>query len=385
MIAELDRDSPILPGELLQFSFTLYRHTGFVMPPIEFLAEQKYAGKTVAAVLRDRYKLSWNQAKRLVEAGHVRVAGFPCNDVATRIKRGNRIWIREGTVEVPQALKGAATAPPKPKAAKTPPKPPAAKPAPKPLEPLPFSPDIIVYADDSVVVVNKPTGLTTQRHAEEIAEFGDRGKAFLPKTLADYLPRLLGSPNARVIPVHRIDRDTSGLVVFARTADAAAHLTRQFRKHTAERRYLALTRGTPKTGRIESVLVRDRGDGRRGSSNSPGDSPEAEDGKRAVTYVKVLESFGEFALVECRLETGRTHQVRIHLGESGNPLCGERVYDRSIHGRPVEDGSRAERPMLHAGRLGFEHPENGEPMSWDVPAPLDFQAVLSNLRSRAGH
>lgn len=349
------------------------------MPPIEFLAEQKYAGKTVAAVLRDRYKLSWNQAKRLVEGGHVRVAGFPCNDVAKRIKRGNRIWIREGTVEVPATLKEA-KAPPKAKSTPPAPKPPTAKPAAKPIEPLPFSPEIVVYSDDSVVVVNKPAGLTTQRHAEEIAEFGDRGKAYLPKTLADFLPRLLGSPNVRVIPVHRIDRDTSGLVVFARTVEAANHLTRQFRKHTADRRYLALTRGVPNAGRIESVLIRDRGDGRRGSA----DSASAGDGKRAVTYVKVLEQFDQFAYVECRLETGRTHQVRIHLGEASTPLCGERVYDRPREGRPVADGSRAERPMLHAARLGFVHPETGEKVSWDVPPPADFQAILARLRTTAG-
>ncbi|MCZ2342410.1 MAG: RluA family pseudouridine synthase [Bacteroidales bacterium] len=350
------------------------------MPPIEFLAEQKYAGKTVAAVLRDRFKLSWNQAKRLVDGGHVRVAGFPCNDVAKRIKRGNRIWVREGTVTVPSTLSEAKPpAKPKAKTAQATPKPPAAKPAAKPIDPLPFSPDIVVYSDDAVVVVNKPAGLTTQRHAEEIAEFGERGQAYLPKTLADFLPRLLGSPSIRVIPVHRIDRDTSGLVVFARTVAAAADLTRQFRKHTADRRYLALTRGIPPVGRIESVLVRDRGDGRRGSA----DSPAAEDGKRAVTYVKVLEPLGAFACVECRLETGRTHQVRIHLGEAGTPLCGERVYDRPINGRPVADTSGANRPMLHAARLGFVHPESGEKLSWDVPAPADFHALLTRLRTTA--
>ena len=232
---------------------------------------------------------------------------------------------------------------------------------------------MIVYADDAVVVVDKPAGLTTHRHAEEVAEFGDRGKAYLPKTLADYMPRLLGSPNARVIPVHRIDRDTSGLVVFARIPAAADHLMTQFRKHTADRRYLALTRGVPANGRIDTQLVRDRGDGRRGTGTTP-------DGKRAMTHVKVLESFGETALVECRLETGRTHQVRIHLGEAGSPLCGERVYDRPINGKPVADPSGADRPMLHAARLGFAHPETGEAMSWEAPPPRDFETLLERMK-----
>src|SRR4029077_11240289 len=104
--------------------------------------------------------------------------------------------------------------------------------------------------------------------------------------------------------------------------------------HTIERRYLALVRGGPMAGRIESVLVRDRGDGRRGSG------PEVDaDGQRAVTHVRIVEEFDRFTLVECRLETGRTHQVRIHLGERGSPLCGERVYDRPPNGMPVPDGS----------------------------------------------
>jgi 23S rRNA pseudouridine1911/1915/1917 synthase len=224
-----------------------------------------------------------------------------------------------------------------------------------------------------VVVVNKPAGLTTMRHAEEADEFGPRGKRFLPKTLADFLPHLLGSPGARVIPVHRLDRDTTGLVVFARTPAAADHLSRQLRKHAVDRRYLALVRGGPADGRIESAFVPDRGDGRRGGGP---------DGKRAVTHVKVLERLGGFALVECRLETGRTHQVRIHLGEAGAPLCGERVYDRPVNGPPAPDGSGAKRPMLHAARLGFVHPETGEPMRWEAPPPADFAGLLDRLKTR---
>jgi 23S rRNA pseudouridine1911/1915/1917 synthase len=180
-----------------------------------------------------------------------------------------------------------------------------------------------------------------------------------------------------VIAVHRIDRDTSGLVVFARTRAAANHLTRQFRGHAVDRRYLALTRGTPPAGRIESVFVRDRGDGRRGSVKEP----DAEGGKRAVTHVRVLEELGRFAAVECRLETGRTHQVRIHLGEAGTPLCGEGVYDRPPDGRPVPDGSGADRPMLHAARLGFRHPESDEAMTWEAKPPADFAAVWARLRA----
>jgi len=351
------------------------------MPPVVFVVDRREAGQTLAAVLKRRFGLSWSQAKRLVERGHVRVGQQVETDVARRLKVGKRVQLAAGTVEARDAEHGARSEKPKPK-----PRTPVSREAQtsergrrRQPTPQPAVAGIdVVYSDDAVVVVNKPAGLTTMRHAEEAAEFG-RGKRFLPKTLADALPGLLGTPNKPVIAVHRIDRDTSGLVVFARTRSAADDLSRQFRKHTVDRRYLALTRGVPKPGRIESVFVRDRGDGRRGSTTDP-----AADGKRAVTHVRVVEELGAFAAVECRLETGRTHQVRIHLGEAGTPLCGERVYDRPPNGRPVADGSGAKRPMLHAARLGFRHPETGEAVAWDVKPPDDFAAVWARLRGSRG-
>ena len=346
------------------------------MPPIVFVVDRRENGKTLAAVLKGRYGLSWAQAKRLIEKRHVRVGQQVETDVARRLKVGKQIQLDSGTVEV----KNPAPAPAKKPAPK--PKP---SPAPKPRAPKVPSEEgrsgpalaagAIVYADDAVVVVNKPAGLTTMRHREEAEEFG-RGKRFLPKTLADLLPAALGAPGRPVIAVHRIDRDTSGLVVFARNAKAERGLGDQFREHTVERRYLALTRGTPRNGRIESVFVPDRGDGRRGTSRDL----LTEGGKRAVTHVKVLEQLGGYAAVECRLETGRTHQVRIHLGEAGTPLCGERVYDRPLNGKPLPDRSGADRPMLHAARLGFVHPETGQQVGWDVKPPDDFAKLWAKLR-----
>jgi 23S rRNA pseudouridine1911/1915/1917 synthase len=241
-------------------------------------------------------------------------------------------------------------------------------------------PHVIRFVDAQIVVVDKPAGLTTMRHPEEAAEFGSRAQRFLPPTLADILPQLLksqGKPPAgptKVIPVHRLDKETSGLVVFARTPEAARHLGEQFRRHTTERRYAALVRGQAQPSRIESRLVRDRGDGRRGSGT-------AKDGQRAVTHVRGIEQFPDYALVECRLETGRTHQVRIHLGEAGTPLCGERLYDRPLHGAPLPDGSRAKRPMLHAAFLGFDHPAMGKRMTWEAALPKDMQDLLERLRN----
>lgn len=305
----------------------------------------------MAAFLRARLNLPWSKAKRLVESGQVRIAGQKVMDPAHRLKLGKRVEvIAQAETGKPRSRAKLAEAP--------------SYDGPQP---------VLVYSDDTIAVVDKPAGLTTMRHAEEAAEFGPRGKAYLPVTLADLLPAMLGRPGKQVHAVHRIDRDTSGLVVFARTRPAADRLTEQFREHTVERRYHAIVRGRPKTSTVHSNLVRDRGDGRRGSSPT---GP----GQRAITHVKVLEQLGEFALVECRLETGRTHQVRIHLGEAGWPLCGERVYDRPVHGAPLPDSSGARRPMLHAVRLGLTHPVTGERMTWESSPPTDFKELLTRLR-----
>lgn len=312
--------------------------------------------QTLAAFLRGKLNLSWSKAKELVEKKQVRVAGQPTADPARRLRVGNRVEVHGFSAVEPKKVRAA---PAKPKIE-----------PPKYSGPMPS----IVFEDDSIVVVDKPAGLTTMRHKEEAEEFGPRGKHYLPATLADLLPALLGLPDKPLRAVHRIDRDTSGLVVFARTAKAERDLMTQFREHTIERRYLALVRGRPRIGRIESFLVRDRGDGRRGSSTVEGE------GQRAITHVKLIEALGNYALVECRLETGRTHQVRIHLGEQESPLCGERVYDRPLNGKPVADGSGAARPMLHAVRLGLRHPQTEEKMSWTCPLADDMSALLNRLR-----
>ncbi|MCE9560989.1 MAG: RluA family pseudouridine synthase [Planctomycetes bacterium] len=362
------------------------------MPPIQFVVDRREHNKTLAFALKNRYGLSWSQAKRLVEGRHVKVSGQVEPNVTRKLQLGKRIELASGTIELKpedrkkladkakrKAEKKAEGGGQKAEKAKAKTKPGVSPPSalrPPPSQRLPES--TIVYQDESIVVANKPVGLTTMRHKDEAEEFGERALKFLPKTLADMLPILLGTPNRPVIAVHRIDRDTSGLVVFARTRDAAEHLTKQFRKHTVERQYLALTRGTPPAKRIDSVFVRDRGDGRRGSTTKA-DAPDA---KRAITHVQVRESLGNFALVECRLETGRTHQVRIHLGEAGTPLCGETVYDRPINGKPLPDDSGATRPMLHAARLGFVHPDNATTLNWEAAPPEDFAKLLESIRKQ---
>jgi 23S rRNA pseudouridine1911/1915/1917 synthase len=288
-----------------------------------------------------------------MQARKVRVNGKVCVDPQWRLQRGQRVQVR------PSKSSG------KPKSSS----------APRPSQgPRP----IIRHVDEHIVVVEKPAGLTTMRHAEDLAEFGERARRFLPPTLTDLLPDLLArrSPGKRmtVRAVHRLDKETSGLVVLARTAESERNLGLQFRAHTIERQYLAVVRGRAKDARIESWLVRDRGDGRRGGSPTPGE------GQRAVTHVRVEEELGDYTLVECRLETGRTHQVRIHLAEAGTPLCGERIYDRPLHGKPSPDDSGMKRVALHAAILGFEHPATNEHVRWTSRLPSDMAHLVQRLR-----
>jgi 23S rRNA pseudouridine1911/1915/1917 synthase len=330
-----------------------------------FVVTPKEGGKTLAAFLKARLGLTWTQARRLIERRQVRLGGQGCGDPVRRVKAGQRVQVTVERGAQKSVERGARSAerPRRPSSR-------SALRAPRSTIPDP----VLRYVDDDIVVVDKPSGITTHRSATEAAEFGKRGKRFLPPTLATRLPALLPG-GGEVRAVHRIDRDTSGLVVFARTPRAESALGKQFRAHTVGRRYLAITRGRPVAGTIESWIVRDRGDGRRGSGPSG-------EGQRAVTHVRVIEELGPCCLVECRLETGRTHQVRIHLGEAGAPLAGERVYDRPVNGAPAPDPSGAPRIALHAAFLGFTHPGTGAWMEWDSPLPDDLQTVVSWLRGK---
>jgi 23S rRNA pseudouridine1911/1915/1917 synthase len=122
--------------------------------------------------------------------------------------------------------------------------------------------------------------------------------------------------------------------------------------------------------------VDDRGDGRRGSTKLPGV------GKEAVTHVSVEERLTGYTLLSCRLETGRTHQIRIHLSEAGHPVCGDKVYSKKPNGEIVEDKSAAPRLALHATELGFEHPATGEHLHWSMPMPSDLLKFVDGLRGR---
>jgi 23S rRNA pseudouridine1911/1915/1917 synthase len=247
----------------------------------------------------------------------------------------------------------------------------------------------IVHLDPHLVVVEKPASITTVRHPEE-DDWPQRRKQLQP-TLDELLPKLIARQERftaggerrglrgslpPVRPVHRLDRDTSGLMVFARTVEAERHLGQQFKKHSIHRLYVGIAHGRfQETRTIESHVVRDRGDGRRGSSPLP------DVGKRAVTHVRPLEVLSHYTLLECRLETGRTHQIRIHLAEQGFPLCGEQVYNRKLFGEPSVDASGAARIALHAKELGFVHPTTGINLRFSMPMPADMQKLWERLKA----
>jgi 23S rRNA pseudouridine1911/1915/1917 synthase len=230
----------------------------------------------------------------------------------------------------------------------------------------PVAQSAIVHADPHIVVVRKPPGIATVPYEDE-RDTLDR--------LVQSLLRKGARPGTSVAPlgvVQRLDKETSGLIVFARTTAAKRGLQQQFREHSVFRRYLAIANGAVQSRTVRSRLVQDRGDGIRGSTQSP------ELGREAVTHVRAIEPLNGATFVECALETGRTHQIRIHLSEAGHPLVGERVYVRSYRGPQVP----ATRIMLHAAELGFTHPVTGEKLEYEEPIPTDMAGMLETLRKK---
>jgi 23S rRNA pseudouridine1911/1915/1917 synthase len=229
----------------------------------------------------------------------------------------------------------------------------------------------LVHCDPQIIVIDKPPGVNSVPFEEgERGALVDRVVAMLPKWK-------LAPAHAPLFVVHRLDRETSGLLVFGRTWVAKRHLAGLFRKHDISRVYLALVKGRMYEARkIETVLLEDRGDGLRGSARGR-TAPHI--GQRAVTHVRpLLQLAGEggATLVECKLETGRQHQIRIHLSELGHPVLGDRVYARYRDDMPP-----APRVMLHARTLGFVHPtrDGGEVVYYEAPVPDDIMAVARRL------
>jgi len=292
---------------------------------------------TVAAVVRERTGLSWSRARKLCAEGRVSVDGERCLDPARRVDGGSIVAIDEHGPKIDRG---------------------------------PLAREALVHFDRDVVVVDKPPGMLTVDYEGSKDTLAEHARLLLRR--ADRSARDSG-----LGVVHRLDRDTSGLVVMTRTADAKRALAAQFRAHDIQRVYHAIAHGDVAGATIESDLVDDRGDGLRGSwgryRRSRGAAPT--DAKHAITHVTPVRKLPGATLVECRLETGRQHQIRIHLAEAGHPLVGEAVYIRDYEGPRIE----APRVMLHARTLGFRHPRDGKPMSFERGPSPDFRDVLEAL------
>lgn len=314
---------------------------------------ESLSGLTILAWMRQVLpELSWSQCRKLLASRRVWVNGVLTVPEGRRLHTGDRVEVRTHSQRTPQAAQLT-----------------------------------LHYLDADIVVVEKPPHVVTARRPEE------RRWPWAKRQLDPTLDELAGiaiaarehprrkSPHKPVTApvqaplwrIQRLDRPTSGLVVFARHHAAAEALIPQFAEHTAERRYLAIVRGRPAVGRIETRLVRDRGDGRRGSL------PEGEtNGQRAVTHILSVAPHGPWSLIQCQLETGRTHQIRIHLAELGYPVAGDPAYGADDEGAPREELPGAPRLALHATTLAFQHPQTGQWMSFTSPLPQDLTQWLDS-------
>jgi len=235
-------------------------------------------------------------------------------------------------------------------------------------------PLVIAYEDEHLLVVDKPAGMVVHPAA------GNADGTLVNALLHHCAGRLSGIGGvARPGIVHRIDKDTSGLLVVAKTDPAHEALSRQFAAHSIDRRYVAVVAGRPMTGSgtVDAALARSSHDRKKVAI------VEADRGKRAVTHWTLTESLKrDAALIECRLETGRTHQVRVHMASIGHPLIGDPVYGRSRHvHREICQRLDFHRQALHAAVLGFRHPVSGETLTFQSPIPSDIQQLLSALRA----
>lgn len=275
--------------------------------------------------------------QRLISRGHVQLNGRPVKP-AYRVAEGDEVWVFVPPPEAPEDL----------------------RPQDIPLD--------VVYEDEHLLVIDKPRGMVVHPGA------GNPSGTLVNALLARY-PQLSGIAGMmRPGIVHRLDKDTTGLLVVAKTNDAHLGLTRQLKERTIRRVYWAIVRGQPgeDAGMVEAPIGRHPRDRLR--------MAVVPDGRPAVTRFSVLERFGSYSLLEVRLETGRTHQIRVHMAFIGYPIAGDPVYGaRRGHGARGELGLKAQ--ALHARELRFVHPVTGEHVRFVAPLPDDMAAALDHLRS----
>ena len=300
----------------------------------ELTAATEHAGVRLDAFLSADGALTRSQAARLIAEGRVRVNGKPAAKSA-RLSGGETV-----TVDVPQLRE---TAPPPPDI-----------------------PRAVVYEDDDVIVVNKPTGLVV--HPAPGHPDGTLVNALLHHC-GDSLSGIGGEKRPGI--VHRIDRDTSGLIIAAKNDAAHLALSAQLKDHSLSRTYECLVTGNMKqdSGTVDAPIGRSSAD-RKKMAVVP-------TGRRAVTHWEVVARYPGVTHLRCRLETGRTHQIRVHMAYIGHPILGDTVYGAK---KPVP-GLTGQ--CLHAAGLRFVHPRTGEPVELHCPLPPEFTAMLQKLQSKS--
>jgi 23S rRNA pseudouridine1911/1915/1917 synthase len=318
---------------------------------IPLIAPPEAEGERVDRFLAEAVgTISRSRVKALIEAGHIRRDGVVVTQPAEPVRAGAHYVVT----------------------------PPAPVPATPQAQPIPF---LILYEDSDLLVLDKPAGLVV--HPAPGNQDGTLVNALLAHC-GDSLPGIGGEKRPGI--VHRLDKDTSGVMVVAKTEAALAALSAAFAARDLDRAYLALCWGLPNpaTGEIEGAIGRDPRERKRMAMVTRG-------GKQALTRYRMLSQHNAaVALLECRLATGRTHQIRVHLAAKGYPIVGDPVYLRRIPAaaRGLPDEQRRmlldfPRQALHAARLGFAHPRTGALLSFETPPPADMQTLLAALEMSA--
>jgi len=320
--------------------------------PFQFIATPDQAGQRTDRFLADVIGTSSrSRVKSLMEDGHVLRDGAVMRGASDPVRAGVQY-----TVHFPRAV--------------------AARPEPQAID---FA---ILYEDDDLIVLDKPAGLVV--HPAPGNEDGTLVNALLAHC-GDSLPGIGGERRPGI--VHRLDKDTSGIMVVAKTETALATLSGAFAARQIERAYLALAWGilSPAAGDIEGAIGRDPRDRKRMTIVGHG-------GKAALTHYRTLEVLhGAVSLIECRLATGRTHQIRVHLSQNGHALLGDQVYLRRnpAAARLLQPDTRRAaldfpRQALHAASLGFIHPRTGDPLRFETAPPEDFKSLQACITANSG-
>ena len=304
--------------------------------------------KAIVQELSTRYHYSRSLVERWIEQGRVSVSGARVLKSSHKVEQGDSIVIASFKEQ--------------------------------PTELLPYERSLsILYEDGDLLVINKPAGLSMHPGA------GNRDET-LANAVVSHVGRHqlhVGEPERPGI-VHRLDKDTTGVVVVAKSTPVHAALAKQFAERTIDRAYRALVFTTPRARR--AVQLFDEGEVNTPIGRHPTNRKRmavVEGGKAAVTRWRVVERFTYGTLIECRLQTGRTHQIRVHMESIGSPIIGDRVYGdfTSLPPRLRDAAERLGRQALHAYSLAFTHPSSGERLSFNAPVPRDLEDLIGLFRT----